>query len=131
MWCCGQPDSAQPTRVRPCTHAYGKSFQRGEPGHIYVVCEREFIKTGEPIYKLGKSTNIKSRMPNYPKNSLIVSIFHTKELDVHRIEREMITRFDTLFIQRADIGREYYEGDVSAIVDETTKMMVAVYSSVM
>jgi hypothetical protein len=69
-------------------------------------------------------------MPSYPKNSRIVLIFHTKQFDVHRIEKELIARFDALFIQRTDIGREYYEGDVNAIVEETVKLMNVVYSSV-
>lgn len=76
-------------------------------GHLYIIKEREFIKTNENIYKIGKSTNIQYRMPKYPKNSVVYGIVYSQ--DVHKAEKELIERFDERFKQRPDIGREYYE----------------------
>ena len=73
-----------------------------------MVKEREFVKTEERVYKIGKSTNIKSRMPAYPKNSVIYGIVYCS-LDVHLAEKDLINRFDIRFKNRPDIGREYYE----------------------
>lgn len=73
-----------------------------------MVKEREFVKTGERVYKIGKSTKIKSRMPAYPKQSVIYGIVYCSR-DVHKAEKELIKHFDGRFKNRPDIGREYYE----------------------
>jgi hypothetical protein len=90
-------------------------------GHIYVIKEREFIKTKENVYKIGRSKNIRNRMPSYPKDSLIYSILYAK--DVIRTEKEMIRRFDTVFTKRQDIGYEYYECEEDELMREVTKMI--------
>lgn len=77
-------------------------------GHLYLIKEREFIKTKENIFKIGKSTNIKGRMPAYPKDSLIYVIAYCPR-NVHAMEKTLIQRFDCLFNKRVDIGYEYYE----------------------
>ena len=89
-----------------------------------MVKEREFVKTSERVYKIGKSTNIKSRMPAYPKNSVIYGIVYS--LDVHRAERDLIRHFDNRFKNRPDIGREYYE--VSK--DDTVPCVIAEFVNV-
>jgi|AACY02.10.fsa_nt_gi hypothetical protein len=79
-------------------------------GHLYLIKEREFIKTNENIFKIGKSINVKNRMMGYPKDSLIYCIHAIKpELDLGKTERELIKQFDNTFTNRKDIGREYYE----------------------
>jgi len=97
------------------------------PGHLYLIKEREFIKTNEHILKIGKSTNIKSRMPSYPKNSRIYSIVYCP-WDIHVAEKELIKQFDSIFINRKDIGREYYEAssdDYSEMLKTFTKVWFA------
>lgn len=93
------------------------------PGHLYMIKEREFIKTNENIYKIGKSINIKSRMPSYPKNSCIYGIVYCS-LDIHRAEKDLIQHFDKRFKNRPDIGREYYE------VDETVPVVIAEFVNI-
>jgi len=90
------------------------------PGHLYLIKEREFIKTNEHILKIGKSTRIKSRMPSYPKDSRIYLIVYCP-WDIHVAEKELIKQFDSIFINRKDIGREYYEAssdDYSTMLHE-------------
>lgn len=77
-------------------------------GHIYMIQEREFVNAQLPIYKIGKSTRIVHRMPSYPKDSRVYSIMYTG-YNVHRIESMIIDYFDALFVNRTDIGREYYQ----------------------
>lgn len=89
--------------LRPCICG-----AKGTPGHLYLIKEREFIKTKELIYKIGKTTNIKHRMPAYPKDSrLFVALYC--DTDIHRVEKALIATFDAKFTKRSDIGREYYE----------------------
>jgi hypothetical protein len=77
------------------------------PGHLYLIKEREFIKTKENVFKIGKTTNIKNRMPAYPKDSRVYVIMHCPT-DIHVVEKKLIERFDAHFTKRIDIGHEYY-----------------------
>lgn len=86
-------------------------------GSIYLMREREFIKTDEYIYKIGKTkNNIKTRMENYPKSSDLILTALTTNCDL--METNLLRLFDRKFINRRDIGREYYEGDVQLMANE-------------
>lgn len=76
-------------------------------GYIYMLQEREFVKTGEPVYKIGKTKNISQRMGKYPKNSLIILVLQVKNSD--RFEVQLLNRFRRKF--KLVLGREYFEGD--------------------
>ena len=84
-------------------------------GHIYLLQEREFIKTNEPIYKLGKTkTGINSngdlkRFKQYPNGSNLIIYRECDDCD--NKEKELLSLFNDKFIQRDDIGREYFEGN--------------------
>jgi len=84
--------------------------------YIYLLQEREFIKTNEPIYKIGKTKqdNLK-RLNNYPKgSSLIIQI---KCNDCNKYERIILNRFKEKFIQKREIGNEYFMGDCNDMID--------------
>jgi hypothetical protein len=93
------------------------------PGHLYVIKEREFLKTNERILKIGKTTCIKNRMPAYPKNSRIMAIYYCGT-NIHDVEKRLIDFFDKQFIKRTDIGHEYYEGSEREMVFEFLQCMV-------
>ena len=76
---------------------------------VYLLIEREFIKTKEPIFKIGcsKQENDK-RIKQYPKGSqLLLQII---VLDCVYIETKIKNMFKEKYIQRLDIGIEYFEG---------------------
>jgi hypothetical protein len=84
--------------------------------YIYLLQEREFIKTNEIIYKIGKTKqdNLK-RLNNYPKgSSLIIQI---KCNDCNKYERIILNRFKEKFIQKKEIGNEYFMGDCNDMID--------------
>jgi len=84
--------------------------------YIYLLQEREFIKTNEPIYKIGKTKqdNLK-RLNNYPKgSSLIIQI---KCNDCNKYERIILNRFKEKFIQKKEIGNEYFMGYCNDMID--------------
>lgn len=82
---------------------------------IYIIQEREFIKTNESIYKIGKTKkDLRTRMNGYPKNSKV--LYFTKVDDCSIIESKMITTFDTIFDNAKDIGREYYSGNIDDMI---------------
>lgn len=94
--------------------------------HVYLLQEREFIKTNESVYKIGKTKqDLHKRFGGYPKGSNIIMTYNVSDSD--QTEREIIKVFDTKFKNRSDVGREYYEGNIEIMKDEfyeTIKKMV-------
>jgi hypothetical protein len=78
--------------------------------YIYLVKEREFIKTNENIYKIGRSKQENTkRFLQYPKGSEL--ILQEACGDCIKTEKMIINEFKIHFIHRKDIGNEYFEGD--------------------
>ena len=78
--------------------------------YIYLIQEREFIKTKENIYKIGKTKqeNLK-RFNSYPNGSnlLLYSICS----NCNNIERVIIKLFREKYVLQRDIGNEYFKGN--------------------
>ena len=102
------PPCIPPATIRtPPTTEFGK-----KPGYIYLLREREFLKTNEEIYKIGKTINIKNRMPSYPKDSRLYLCFYCPS-DIDAVEKHLISVLERICLRkRTDIGSEYFEGDV-------------------
>lgn len=75
----------------------------------YIVHEREDYIRQINVYKIGKSKNIFKRMPGYPKGSKLLYMSATHNMMI--VETKLIEIFSTIFIQRKDRGREYFQGD--------------------
>ena len=87
----------------------------------YLLQEREFIKEGTPVFKIGRSTQENGkRLKQYPKGSRVVLNIDVD--DCIKVEREIIKVFDEKFKKRKDIGNEYYEGDVNQMIKEFVKI---------
>lgn len=84
--------------------------------YIYLLQEREFIKTKEDVYKIGmtKKENYK-RFNQYPKGSVLLFQFICN--NCNDIEKKIINIFIESFKQRKDIGTEYFEGDYNNMID--------------
>ena len=89
-------------------------FKEGFNGYIYLLQEREFIKTNEDIYKIGKTVNPKTRLGKYPKGSIVHLTLPVGDCD--KIEVELLKIFDLEFIIRRDVGLEYFEGNLMEMV---------------
>jgi hypothetical protein len=85
-------------------------------GFIYLLREREFIKTDESVFKFGKtkSSNASRRINSYPKDSEIYYIEKVKDCD--QLEKEVLAKLCINFRQRTDIGKEYFEGNIEDIM---------------
>lgn len=93
-------------------------------GYIYLLREREFIKTKESIYKVGKTTkDLFKRFSQYPKQSeLLLGI---RVLDCHVFETELLKIMRKDFKSRRDIGAEYFEGnehDIKLVISDLLKI---------
>lgn len=78
--------------------------------YIYLIQEREFIKTNEPIYKIGrtKQENLK-RICNYPNGTRLIIQMECVNCD--DIEKELICLFKKKYELQKDIGNEYFKGN--------------------
>lgn len=78
--------------------------------YIYLIKEREFIKTDEEIYKIGKTkqTNNK-RFSSYPKGSILILQVYNDEVD--KLEKKLIKIFNKKFTHAESYGKEYFGGN--------------------
>jgi hypothetical protein len=94
--------------------------KKGE--YIYVIKEREFVKTKENVYKIGRTgKGYHQRMTQYPKNSVVMNII--KVPNSKKYEDEIKKIFKKKFIQRKDIGSEYFEANITSIRKELNKIV--------
>ena len=84
--------------------------------YIYLLQEREFIKSNENIYKIGKSKqeNLK-RIINYPNGTKLLFQMSCNNCDY--IESCLIKIFKKEFKNKKDIGYEYFEGDALDMIE--------------
>lgn len=82
--------------------------------YIYLLREREFIKTNENIYKIGRTGQcFMARFKQYPKNSKLEMVIGVNNSIVaENVLKKALTK---KFIKRKDIGDEYYEGCIKEI----------------
>ena len=86
-------------------------------GYIYLIQPREFIKTNEKIYKIGKtSRSIIQRFSEYPKQSSLLYCCPVNCKELNMIETGVIKLFDEKFKKRVDIGSEYYQGELFQMI---------------
>jgi hypothetical protein len=86
------------------------------PQYIYLIQEREFIKTKDPVYKVGrtKKENL-TRFKQYPKGSnLLLQMICS---NCQNIEAQLIKIFKEHFNQRKEIGNEYFQGNYKTMID--------------
>lgn len=84
------------------------------PGFLYIARLREFVNLDVPVYKVGRTYDMKKRSGQYPKGSEIVS-FVTTDKDIISLEKDWIAKCKCHLTHRSDLGREYFEGDVEII----------------
>lgn len=82
--------------------------------YLYIIKEREFIKTNENVYKIGRTNKGHyKRFTQYPKGSVVMALI--KVPDAVLYEGQIKKIFNKTFKQRKDIGSEYYEEDFKKI----------------
>lgn len=92
-----------------------------EYNYIYCLREREFIKSGEKIYKIGKTSKQPfKRLKQYPKESELILLLKVE--DCHSTESELISLFDSKYEQAKNIGREYYKGNVNDMIQSILEL---------
>jgi hypothetical protein len=83
--------------------------------YVYLIQEREFVQSGKPIFKIGKTKQPNfARLNQYPKGSVV--IHHSACFNCDECEKEIITFFKLKYHQRSDIGSEYFEGNYKVMI---------------
>lgn len=100
-----------------------KTFtEKSKTHYVYLLQEREFIKTGEQIYKIGRTEKANCRRFNqYPKGSIL--LFQIICNDCYYVEDKIVELFKVKFKQRKDIGKEYFEGNYKVMINEMYKIV--------
>ena len=80
---------------------------------MYILQEREFIVTKQNVYKLGITKSLHNRINAYPKGSKIFCVMPVEDDP----EIKFLHKFRERFISRADIGSEYFEGDINDMIN--------------
>jgi hypothetical protein len=88
--------------------------------YIYLLKEREFIKTREEIYKVGKTKqkNLK-RLDAYPNGTVLLLYILCHDCD--NTEKKILKEFKEKFIHKRDIGLEYFKGNSHDMIDIIVK----------
>ena len=73
---------------------------------------REFVNNKQPIYKIGRTQQpLLKRFNQYTKGSVLIIHINVKDSVIS--EKEIISVFTKQFTCKKDLGREYFEGDIS------------------
>ena len=84
--------------------------------YVYLIKTRESIKLNEPIYKIGRTSQIGlSRLNQYPKGSEL--LLHIKCPNCKELEKKISNEFKKKFVQYSHYGTEYFEGDCEQMID--------------
>jgi hypothetical protein len=79
---------------------------------IYMLQTREFVNNNQSIYKIGRTQQpLLTRFNQYSKGSLLIIHINVKDSIIS--EKEIISVFTKQFTCKKDVGREYFEGDIS------------------
>jgi len=81
-------------------------------GVIYIMHLREFLETN--VYKIGRTRELLARTTGYPKGSKI--LYACVVNDPLESENQIKNLFAKRFVQRTDYGSEYFEGDLSTMI---------------
>lgn len=87
--------------------------------YIYLIRLREFVRSSESIYKIGKTTmEPNRRLAGYPKGSEVLLFIQVS--NCHSLEKDLLLQFQSKFIHRTDLGSEYFSGNP----DEMMKLII-------
>lgn len=85
--------------------------------YIYILQEKYFIKTKQNIFKIAyTSKNIIQKYKEHPKNSNLLFCCPLNSKICKDYENIIIKQFSSKFIQKKEIGIEYFEGELNKLL---------------
>ena len=90
--------------------------------YVYIIQEREFVKEGRPLYKIGRTRQEPNkRHISYPKDSILFMMLSVP--NCQNAERAIKSLFKKKFKQDRSIGVEYFEGNIEEMKKEYMKLL--------
>ena len=97
------------------TNKFKLSTYQKRKEYIYLLWPRDLELRNMKIFKIGRTYDFDARLNKYPDNSIVYRVIRV--LNCHVAEKALIDTFCLNFKRRKDIGREYYQGDVTQMMD--------------
>jgi hypothetical protein len=86
--------------------------------YIYVLIAREFLNSGQPVYKIGKTNQNPpwKRILQYPNGSEVFLLRKVNDCSQMESLIKQKLKETTSLKQKIDIGDEYFEGNINEII---------------
>jgi hypothetical protein len=86
---------------------YLETIKKEHSNYIYLILLSSIAQKGLPIFKYGRTRDIKNRFNSYPKNSTLLYVCKVK--DCNSVEDEIDLLFPKFFKQSKIHGIEFFE----------------------
>lgn len=87
------------------------------PGFLYVVKLREHVVSGERVFKVGRTRDLVTRINAYPNGSSLLLCKQVEDTLTCEAAALRALRATPGLVHRRDLGAEYFEGAVDAVLD--------------
>ena len=88
--------------------------------YVYLIQTEEFVKSGEPVYKIGKTTQLNyARFRQYDTGSIQLYQSICKNCD--DIEKKIIKLFNSKYERHC--GKEYFRGNYDDMLDDISELV--------
>ena len=115
-------DKSSNKLIKTCKQYFEIIESKENTNYIYILKLREFIRTNENIYKIGRtSQNGLKRINQYPKGSEL--ILFRKCINCVKLETELIKKFKLKYKHQPTYGNEYFEGHELDMVKDINKLI--------
>ena len=82
-----------------------------------MIRTREYVDKNESVFKIGKTENeLGLRLGQYGKGGEVIFSIAGDAKKILGYEQQLINIFKSKFIQKLEIGTEYFEGDMKKMV---------------
>ena len=88
-------------------NTYLETIKKEHSNYIYLILLSSIAQKGLPVFKYGRTRDIKNRFNSYPKNSTLLYVCKVK--DCNSVEDEIDLMFPKFFKQSKTHGIEFFE----------------------
>ena len=97
--------------------------------YIYLLETRESVRTGDQIYKIGKTKQEICKLLNqYPTGTILIKYMMCFNSD--KVEKELINIFNTKYKNVPIYGKKYFHGDIANMCNDIFNCIIKEYHEV-
>ena len=88
--------------------------------YVYLIQTEKFVKSGEPVYKIGKTKKLNyTRFRKYDKGS--IQLYQSVCKNCDDMERKIITLFNSKYERHS--GKEYFKGNYEHMLQDISELV--------